>query len=274
MNKFTTTIEPKRGFVRLDLHELYEYRDLFFFLVWRDIKAQYAQSVLGVGWAIIQPLFTMIVFTVVFGKLASVPSDDAPYEIFSFVALIPWTYFQTSLTASSASLVTGSNILTKIYFPRLILPITSVLGKLVGFGISFIILVFMMIIYSIVPTVWILVLPILILMMVMTSVGFGMWFSAMAIQFRDVKHAMTFGAQLLMYASPVVYPASLVPEQYRIFYALNPMVGVIEGFRSAIIGTNPMPWDLIAVGALTALIIFFSGIVYFKRMEKIFADVA
>jgi lipopolysaccharide transport system permease protein len=274
MKPNVTIIEPQGTWVALNLRELVQYKDLFYFLVWRNIKAQYAQSVLGVGWAVIQPVISMLVFTVVFGKLAKVPSDDAPYAIFSFVALVPWTYFSNSLTGSASSLVAGANMLTKIYFPRLVLPFTASLGSLVGFFISSIILVILMMVYQVTPTIWVLFLPVLLIQLMLASTGFGLWLSAMAIQYRDVKHALSFGVQLFMYLTPVVYPASLVPEQYRLIYALNPVVGVIEGFRSALLGTNPMPWDLIFMGSVTTVLIFISGIFYFKKTERIFADVA
>lgn len=266
-----TIIKPKSGWQLIDWKELREYRDLFFFLVWRDIKARYAQSVLGVGWAIIQPVFSMIVFTIVFGNLAKIDSDGAPYAIFSFAALVPWTFFSNALINSSGSL--AQNMITKIYFPRLIMPLAAVLSKSVDFFISLFILVGLLFWFQVLPTIWIIILPYLIILLMLTAVGFGMWLSALAVQFRDIRYGLNFGVQLLMYAAPVVYPASLIPEQYRLFYALNPMVGVIEGFRSAILATNPMPWDLISIGTISAAVIAFSGALYFKKREKFFADV-
>ena len=268
------TIKPPGGWVSLEFRELWRYRDLFFFLVWRDIKVQYAQSVLGIGWAVIQPLFYMVVFTVVFGKLANVGSDGVPYAIFSYTALVPWTYFSTSLTLSTGSLIKNANMLTKVYFPRLAIPLSAVLGRLVDFAIALLLVFGMMAWFRIMPTVWAFTLPLLILLMVLSAAGLGMWLTALAVQFRDVNYAMSFVVHGLMYAAPVVYPASAVPDQYRLFYALNPMVGVIEGFRSALLGTNPMPWDLIAVGSITAIAIAISGAFYFQRMERTFADVA
>ena len=268
------TIKPPGGWVSLEFRELWRYRDLFFFLVWRDIKVQYAQSVLGIGWAVIQPLFYMVVFTVVFGKLANVGSDGVPYAIFSYTALVPWTYFSTSLTLSTGSLIKNANMLTKVYFPRLTIPLSAVLGRLVDFAIALLLVFGMMAWFRIMPTVWAFTLPLLILLMVLSAAGLGMWLTALAVQFRDVNYAMSFVVHGLMYAAPVVYPASAVPDQYRLFYALNPMVGVIEGFRSALLGTNPMPWDLIAVGSITAIAIAISGAFYFQRMERTFADVA
>jgi lipopolysaccharide transport system permease protein len=269
----TTVFEAKSGWRFIDFHELWEYRDLFYFLIWRNIKVRYAQSVLGVGWAIIQPVFSMIVFTIVFGKLAKIGSEGVPYAIFSYVALVPWTYFSNALTQSGASLVGASGMISKVYFPRLIIPMSPVLDTLVDFGISLILLVGLMIWFKIAPTIWVLTLPLLILLMMLTAAGLGMWLTALAVQYRDVNYGMKFAVQLLMYASPVVYPASLVPGQYRLLFGINPMAGVIEGFRAALIGTRPMPWDLIAVGGVTALVVAVSGGFYFRRTERIFADV-
>jgi len=269
-----TVIRPQKGWRLIDLKELREYKDLFYFLVWRDIKVRYAQSVLGVGWAVIQPVFTMIVFTIVFGKLAKISSDGVPYAIFSFTALVPWTYFSTALTSASGSLVAGSGMLTKVYFPRIIIPLTPVLGKLVDFGIALLLLFGMMVWFKTMPTIWAMTLPLLIVLMMLTAAGLGMWLTALSIQYRDIKYGMSFAVRLLMYAAPVVYPASLIPDKYRLLYGLNPMAGVIEGFRSALLGTRPMPWDLIIVGSITAIVIAISGAFYFRRMERIFADVA
>ena len=269
-----TVIRPQKGWRLIDLKELWEYKDLFYFLVWRDIKVRYAQSVLGVGWAVIQPVFTMIIFTIVFGKLAKIGSDGVPYAIFSFTALVPWTYFSTALTDASGSLIAGSGMLTKVYFPRIIIPMTPVLGKLVDFSIALLLLFGLMVWYKTMPTIWALTLPLLILLMILTATGLGMWLTALSIQYRDIKYGMTFAVRLLMYAAPVVYPASLIPDKYRLFYGLNPMAGVIEGFRSTLLGTRPMPWDLIIVGSITAIVIAISGAFYFSRMERIFADVA
>jgi len=267
-------IEPKKGWQLINFKELLDYRDLFFFLVWRDIKVIYKQTVLGFLWAIIRPVFSMIVFSIVFGRLAKLPSDNVPYPIFTYVALIPWTYFSTSMAGSTQSLISNVNMLTKVYFPRLIIPMTPVLAGLVDFVISFSILILLMVWYGILPTIHVIFLPFLILLMMLTASGIGMWLSALAIQYRDVRHAINFIVQLLLYAAPVVWPVSLIPDNYRILYGIYPMAGVIEGFRSALIGTNPMPWDLIFVGTLASLIIAVSGAFYFRRMERIFADVA
>lgn len=273
LETLTTIIEPRPGWRLVDWRELWQYRDLFYFLVWRDIKTRYAQSVLGVGWAIIQPLFNMLVFTIVFGNLAKISSDGVPYAIFSYTALVPWAYFSGSLTSAAGSLVASKNLITKVYFPRLVVPIAPVLGKLVDFAIAMLILGGMMLWFRIPPTIWILALPLLILLMMLTAAGLGMWLTALSVQYRDINYAMGFIVQLLMYAAPVVYPASSVPEQFRMVYALNPMAGVIEGFRSALLGTNPMPWDFIGVGTVVAILLMISGILYFKHTERIFADV-
>ena len=266
-------IEAKPGWRTVDLRELWEYRDLFYFLVWRDVKVRYVQSVLGVGWAIIQPFFLMIVFTIIFGKLVKVASDGAPYAIFSSTALVPWTFFATALTGSADSLMANSAMLTKVYFPRLVMPLAAVLGKLVDFVIALILLFGLMAWFRTGPTISALLLPFLALLMVLTAAGVGMWLTALAVQYRDVKYMVSFAVQIAMYASPVVYPASLIPDQYRLVYALNPMVGVIEGFRSALLGTTTMPFDLIAVGTFAATGIMVTGTLYFRRMERIFADV-
>ncbi len=267
-------IKPRTGLSALDWRELNEYRDLFLFLVWRAIRVRYAQSALGIGWAVVQPVFSMIVYTVILGKLAKISSDGVPYAVFSFAGLVPWTYFANALTDSTNSLIGNSNMISKVYFPRLILPLASVLAKLVDFAIALVLLFCLMLWYGIAPNGSIVALPLLILLMMLTAAGLGMWFTAMAIQYRDVSYAMGFVVQLFMYAAPVVYPASLIPEQYRLLYALNPMVGVIEGFRAALLGTRAMPWEFIGIGAVVALCLFFTGAVYFRFKERIFADVA
>ncbi|RPJ83074.1 MAG: ABC transporter permease [Acidobacteria bacterium] len=256
-----------------DRKELWRYRDLLFFLVWRDVKARYAQSVLGVGWAIIQPLFSMIVFTVVFGSLAKIDSEGRPYAIFSYTALVPWTYFSNAVSTSTGSLITSSGMLSKVYFPRLIIPLTPLLSKLIDFGVGFSILFVLMLWFQVTPTLNALYIPLLLMVLMLAAGGMGMWLTSLAVQYRDVNYGISFGMQLLMYAAPVVYPASLVPDAYRSFYALNPMVGVIEGFRAGLLGTTPMPWDLIAIGSCTALLLFVTGALFFRHKEAAFADV-
>ncbi|MCJ7734103.1 MAG: ABC transporter permease [Anaerolineales bacterium] len=258
----------------INWQELWHYRDLFLFLVWRDIKTRYSQSILGIGWAVIQPVFSMIVFTIVFGNLAKVNSEGVPYAIFSYTALVPWTFFSSSLSSASGSLISSKNLITKVYFPRLVIPISPVLGKMVDFGISFLILLGLMVWYGIKPTIWALMLPVFILLMLLTAAGVGMWLTALSIQYRDVSYGSNFFVQLLMYASPVIYASSSIPEKYQIIYALNPMVGVIEGFRAALLGTRAMPWEFLGVGALMAVAFFLSGALYFRSMERYFADVA
>lgn len=265
-------IQAESGWRLINFKELKEYRDLFFFLVWRDIKVLYAQTILGCAWAIIQPLIQIAIFTVVFGRFARVPSEGIPYVLFCSVAIVPWTYMSHSMTASSQSLVTGHALLDKIYFPRLIFPITPILAKLVDFSISMLIILGIMIYYQVVPTWRMLLLPFFVLYMVSVSTGIGMWLSSMAIRFRDVKYAMPFVVQMLMYSAPIVYSASTIPEKYRIFYSFNPIVGVIEGFRSCMLGT-PIPWQYIIPGAVMGVLLLVSGALYFKRMERIFVDV-
>lgn len=266
-------IEPPKGWRLIDWKELIRYKDVFYFLVLRDIKVLYKQTVLGFGWAIIRPLVSMIILSMVFGRLAKVPSDGVPYPVFSYVGLLPWTYFSTSMAASTTSLFTDAKLFTKVYFPRLIIPMTPVLAKLVDFAISFLILGVLMAWYKIAPTINLVFLPFLLILMILTASGIGMWFSALSIQYRDVKHAVPFLSQILMYAAPVVWPLSLIPEKYRLLYGLYPIAGVIEGFRSALIGTNPMPWDVILVGTVSAMLIWSSGALYFRHKEDIFADV-
>ena len=274
MEKYQIIIEPRKGWTFIDWKELVEYRDLFYFLVWRSIKIRYAQSMLGIGWAVIQPFFSMIVFTIVFGSLAKVGSDGVPYALFSFAALVPWTYFANAVTESTNSLVAEANMLSKVYFPRIILPLAAVFAKLVDFVIALLLLFVLMLFHWHAPTWGMLWLPLLILIMMLAAAGIGTWLTALAIQYRDIKYAMTFVVQLLMYAAPVVYPASLVPDGWRWLYALNPMVGVIEGFRSALLGTNPMPWGYIVLGFIVALMLAVTGAFYFRFKEKVFADVA
>lgn len=258
----------------MDLAELWAYRDLFYFLVWRNIKARYAQSILGVGWAVIQPVFRMIIFTIVFGNLAKIDSDGVPYVIFSYTALVPWTYFSNSLTASATSLVTSTQMVQKVYFPRLVIPFAPVLATLVDFAIAFVLLLGLMVWFDVWPTQWVILLPLFILLMILTAAGLGLWLTALAVQYRDVQYGLNFVVQLLMYAAPVVYPASNVPENFRLLYGLFPMAGVIEGFRSVLLGTTAVPWDLIGVGSISALVIFITGSYYFNYMERYFADVA
>ncbi|WP_372724473.1 ABC transporter permease [Novipirellula sp.] len=266
-------IQPAKGWMPLRLGELWEYRELLYFLTWRDIKVRYKQTLLGAAWAIIQPLSTMVVFTLFFGKLAEMPSDGVPYPIFSFAALVPWTFFANAMVASSNSLVQGSNLLKKVYFPRLALPISTVLGGIVDFALAFSVLLLMMLYFGIAPTWNVLVLPFLLLLAFMTSLGVGLWLSAMNVRYRDVRYVLPFITQLWMFATPVVYPSSMLDEPWRTLYGINPMVGVVEGFRWALAGTETAPGPMIAVSTVVSILILISGAFYFRRMEKSFADV-
>ncbi|MFO7588327.1 MAG: ABC transporter permease [Gemmatimonadota bacterium] len=274
MSSNVTIVRPRSGWRFIDWQELREYGDLFYFLVWKEIKVRYAQSILGVGWAVIQPVFSMIVFTIVFSRLAGIESDGAPYAVFSFAALVPWTYFSNAVTDSSTTMIQNSNMVQKIYFPRMILPIAAVLGKLVDFAIALVLLFGMLVFYGKMPNAGVLLLPVLAVIMVLSAAGIGLAFSAMSVQYRDVRYALAFIIQLAMYAAPVVYPASYIPDAFRLAYAVNPMVGVIEGFRSALLGTNPMPWDFVGIGAASSVILFLLGALYFHRVERYFADVS
>jgi len=267
-------IEPKKPFTLIDWAELVAYRDLLRFLIWRQIKVRYAQSAIGIGWALIQPLVSMVIFTVIFGNLAKVDSNGAPYALFSLAALLPWTYFSNAITDGVSSLVGEANMLRKVYFPRLLLPLSAVLAKLVDFAIASCLMMLVMLILQYPPSGQIVALPIAIITMLITASGVSLWLTALAVQYRDVKHAMNFLVQLLMYASPVVYATSIIPGRYRLVYALNPMVGVIETFRSAILGSTPLPWDLIAVGLASGVALLLSGLIFFRSKEAIFADVA
>ncbi len=265
-------IKPTTGWELINFKELREYRDLFFFLVWRDIKVIYAQTILGFAWAILNPLAQIIIFSIVFGNVAKVSSDGFPYLLFSSVAVIPWTYMAEAMQHSSQSLVTGQALLDKIYFPRLLFPITGVLSKLVDFSISLLILIGLLVYFRVTPTVNLLFIPVFIVYMMCIPAGIGMWLSSLAVRFRDVRFAMQFIIRLLIYTAPIVYSASSIPVQYRLIYSLNPIVGVIEGFRACMLGTA-MPWEYILPGMATTAILFVSGAFYFRRMENIFADV-
>jgi lipopolysaccharide transport system permease protein len=266
-------IKPSSGWKFVNLKELWRYKDLLYFLTIRGIKAKYAQSVLGVSWAIIQPLFTTLVFTIVFGRLAKVSSDGIPYALFSYLALWPWNYFSGTLTDSSNSLIVNANMITKVYFPRLVLPLSAIFSKLLDFIIAFIVVIVFLIYYQVTPGLGLLWIPFLIVQLLFTSLGLGLILSAMAVQYRDVKHAMTFVVQILMYGAPVVYSTNALPTKYQLIYSLNPMVGVIEGFRAAFLD-RAMPWEWIWPGAIVSCALFGFGMLYFRKMERVFADVA
>jgi lipopolysaccharide transport system permease protein len=266
-------IKPKKGWQVIDFKELMHYRDLFYFLVTRDIKVKYKQTVLGGLWAIIQPFFSMVVFTLFFGKLAKIPSDGIPYPIFNYTAMVAWTYFSTSITQASNSLVGNTNLVSKVYFPRIIIPLSPILAGLLDFFIAFVVLIGMMFYFHLYPTSMILLTPLLVLLMMLTSSGIGMFLAALNAKYRDIRFTIPFLVQLWMFASPIVYPASMVPEKYRLIYALNPMTGIIEGFRSALLGKMAFPTSMIIVSAVVSIIIFLCGLFYFKQMERYFADI-
>jgi lipopolysaccharide transport system permease protein len=268
----TIRIEPSRGWVSLKLRELWEYRELLYFLVWRDIKVRYKQTVLGAAWAVIQPFFTMVVFSIFFGRLAKIPSDGIPYPLFAFAALVPWNFFATGLSQSSDSLVASANLIKKVYFPRLAIPIATVLAGVVDFVIAFVMLLLLMIFYGARPGIHVLCLPPLFLLAFVTAVGVGLWLSALNLQFRDVKYTVPFLVQFWMFASPIAYPSSLLQEPWRTVYGINPMVGVVEGFRWALLGTKTSPGPMVLVSAVMALMVLAGGAYYFRRMEKSFAD--
>ena len=266
-------LQPSHGLVSLKLYDLWVYRELLYFLTWRDIKVRYKQTVIGAAWAIIQPFFTMVVFSLFFGRLAQVPSDGIPYPIFSYAALVPWTFFANGLTQSSNSLVLNANLIKKVYFPRLVIPISTVLSGVIDFILAFFVLLGMMVFYGIFPTRNVIWLPMLLLLAFVTSLGVGLWFSAMNVQFRDVRYAVPFLVNFWMFATPIAYPSSLLDEPWRTLYGINPMVGVVEGFRWALLGTDTQPGPIVIVSALVAVLIFISGLVYFRKMELTFADV-
>jgi lipopolysaccharide transport system permease protein len=266
-------VEPGRGLFRLDLQEVWHYRELLYFLVWREVKVRYKQTAIGAGWAICQPLLTMIIFTVIFGIFARMPSDGLPYPIFAYAALLPWNYFSEAIARSGVSLVSDANLLRKVYFPRLIIPLASVITPLVDFSLSFVLLLAMMAWFGITPTWNVLALPGLLLLAVMTALSVGLWLSALNVRYRDVRHTIPFLTQVWMYASPVVYPVSLVPENWRLLYSLNPMVGVIEGFRWGLLGKESPDFVLMAASMAAVVVLFVGGIVFFKWNEGTFADV-
>jgi len=266
-------IEPTRGWLKINFREIWEYRELLYFLVWRDIKVRYKQTALGAAWAIIQPVMTMVVFSVFFGKFAKVPSDGIPYPVFAYAALLPWQLFSFALSESANSLVGSQHLIKKVYFPRLVVPMAGVLAGLVDFAIAFVVLLGLMLYYGIHPTANALVLPVFIFFAVATALSVGLWLSALNVQFRDVRYTIPFLAQFWMYATPVAYPASLIPAKWRMLYGLNPMAGVVEGFRWALLGKSGNPGPLLWVSVAAVVLLLISGIAYFRRMESTFADV-
>jgi lipopolysaccharide transport system permease protein len=269
----TIVIQPHPHLLTLDFKAIWEYRELLYFLVWRDVKVRYRQTVFGIAWAILQPLMTMVVFTAIFSKFAQIPSDGLPYPVFIYSALLPWNLFANSLNRGSDSVVSNTQLVSKIYFPRLILPLAGTLSPLVDFSFAFSILVGMMIWFQILPTWGILALPLFILLAILTALAVGLWLSALNVRYRDVGHAVPFLIQLWLFASPVAYPVSLIPEKWRLLYSLNPIVGVVEGFRWALRGKETVDFGVIAISSTMVLTLLLPGIIYFRFTERTFADV-
>jgi lipopolysaccharide transport system permease protein len=277
MSAATTTpvlfLRPSKGLVRLNLPEVWRYRELLYFLVWRDVKVRYKQTALGAAWAIIQPVMTMVVFSVFFGRLAKMPSDGVPYPVFAFAALLPWQLFSHALSESANSLVGSQQLITKVYFPRLVVPLASVLAGLVDFGVAFLVLIGMMWYYGIAPNGAVVLLPLFILFAITTALAVGLWLSSLNVKYRDVRYTIPFLTQFWMFATPVAYPSSLVPEMWRPLLGLNPMAGVVEGFRWALLGKTEGPGPLMTVSVVAVILLLVGGLVYFKQTERTFADV-
>jgi lipopolysaccharide transport system permease protein len=268
----TVVIKPSPGF-NLKFKEFWNYRELLYFFIWRDIKVRYKQTMIGAAWAVIQPFFTMVVFSIIFGRFAKIPSEGLPYPIFAYCALVPWTYFANSLTKATNTMVTNQNVITKVYFPRLVLPVSAVISGIPDFLISFLVLIGMMFFYKIIPTVNILFLPLFALLAVLTALAVGLWTSAANAIYRDVQYVIPFIVQFWLFASPVVYPSSLIPAHWRFLYGLNPMAGVIEGFRWVLLGKGDPPGLMLVVSMFMIIFVLFGGIIYFRRMEGKIADV-
>lgn len=266
-------IKPSKSWVSLNLRSLWEYRELLYFLTWRDIKVRYKQTILGAAWAILQPFLTMLIFSVFFGRLVKVPSDGIPYPLFAFAALVPWTFFANGLNQSSNSLISSANLLKKVYFPRLAIPVATVLAGVVDFVLAFVVLLLLMAYYRVTPTINIIWTPLLLALAFVTSLGVGLWMSALNVKYRDVRYVVPFLVQIWLFSTPVAYPSSLLHEPWRTIYGLNPMVGVVEGFRWALLGANTAPGLMVFASAAAAVLILVSGAFYFRHMEKIFADV-
>lgn len=269
----TIVIQPTRGWLALNLRDVWEYRELLYFLVWRDVKVRYKQTVLGAAWIILQPVVSMVIFSALFGGLLKVPSGDIPYPIFAYAALLPWNYFAGSLTRSGTSLVGSAHLITKVYFPRLIIPISGVLSGLVDFGVAFLVLIGLLFYFGLTPTAAVVLLPGFLLLALLTALAFGLWLSALNVQYRDINHLIPFLVQVWMYLTPVIYGSSLVPERYRFLLALNPMTGVVEGFRWALTGRGNPPGVMMFVSTAIALFVLVSGLMFFRRTERTFADI-
>jgi lipopolysaccharide transport system permease protein len=265
-------IAPPQGWFELNLRELWDYRELLYFFVWRDLKVRYKQTAIGVAWVVIQPLLAMVVFTLFFGRLAKMPSEGLPYPVFYYTALLPWLYFAASLTNATNTVVDHEKVIAKVYFPRLFLPLSAVLSGLVDFAVGFVLLIGMMLYYRMLPTTAMLLLPFFLLLAVATAAAVGLWLSAMNAVYRDVRYVIPFLVQFWLFASPVAYPSTLVPVQWRWLYGLNPMTGVVEGFRWALTGHGPAPGTMVLVSAGTVLLLFVGGVIYFHKMESIIAD--
>ncbi len=267
-----TIIRPSRGLVALNLRELWHYRELLYILIWRDIKVRYKQTAIGAAWAVIQPFFAMVVFSLFFGRLAKIPSEGLPYPIFAYSALLPWQFFAKALTEASTSLVVNERVITKVYFPRLLVPTAVVLAGLLDFGIAFLILLGMMVFYGIMPSWAMVTIPLFLLLAVITALGVSFWLSALDVEYRDVRYTLSFLTQLWLFATPVVYPSTMVPQAWRALYGLNPMVGVIEGFRWALLGSTPPDPMMLLVSSAAVALVFVGGLIYFRRMERTLAD--
>ena len=266
-------IEPRKGWMPVNFRELWKFRELLYFLAWRDVKVKYKQTALGVVWALMQPLLTMVIFSVLFGRLARMPSDGAPYPIFVFIGLLPWNYFSSVLGQSTNSLVAGSSLVSKIYFPRLLIPASSAIAALLDLAIGFIVLGALMLYYGVNISAGTLLVPVLVLLTLMNAVGFGLWFSALNVKYRDIQYVIPFLIQIWMFVTPVIYPKSLFGEKWGWLLLLNPMGGIIEAFRPAVLGHMPVPWLSLAISSAIGLIVFVGGVFYFKRVERHFADI-
>jgi lipopolysaccharide transport system permease protein len=267
-------IKPVSGWVSIDLGELWRYRELMYFFVWRDLKVRYKQTILGVLWAILQPIMTMVVMSIIFGRVAKIPTNDIPYPIFAYSALLPWLYFSGGMSRAAGSMVGSAGLITKVYFPRLIVPVSGVIGGLPDLLLSFIVLIGLMIYYSMYPTIHVIwLLPLLIVLATITALGVGLWLAAVNVRYRDVRYIVPFLTQFWMYLTPVIYPADLLSKKWQILYGLNPMVGVVEGFRWALLNQGSPPGPLVALSAVMSLLLFITGAMFFRRMERTFADV-
>jgi len=270
--EFLTIIRPPRG-ISLNLKELWEYRELLYFLIWKDLKVKYKQTLLGAGWAILQPFLTMVVFSIFFGKLAKIPSEGIPYPIFAYTALVPWNYFSRSMNQGSMSLVNYQRVITRVYFTRILVPLASVLSGLVDFSIAFLVLIGMMFFYHIIPTIAIFTLPFFLALSIITALGISLWLSALNVEYRDVRYILPFLTQFLLFLSPVVYPSSLVPQKFQSLYGLNPMSGVVEGFRWALLGKSFPSMDMMLTSLIISFLLLITGLMYFQKMERTIADV-